>query len=424
MDATEVAVVGAGLAGLSCARALEEAGLDVLVLEATDRVGGRCGTDLVRGFRCDRGLQWFDANDPLLAPSVDVAALNPRPLDRAVVLTASDGYFVLKGPQASLVAAMRNGIGEPADIAKLIRWSEPLRRPEDRMQSGPDMTLGMSLDRNGLTGRMRQEVLMPFLRLVIGDHDGTTSYHYVMTCLRSLARGNPVVPALGMQALPDQVARGLSQRIRTGVQVHDVVRSVGDGVRLHTSQGEVRARAVVVATDPSIASSLLGLGERPMHGQSTWWFATAYSPTSLRAFFLDPHSGPGAPVSHAIVISNAAPRYVPAGMSLVAAAGQMRPPGSAPGPDVRRQLARLFQNDTSDWDLVAEHHTEKAWPMMRPPALTHREVDLGDGVFVVGDHRELPGISGALRCARRAASAILEHLDAPVVEFPRPDDFR
>ncbi len=39
-----VVVVGAGLAGLSSARELRKAGMDVTILESTDRVGGRCYT--------------------------------------------------------------------------------------------------------------------------------------------------------------------------------------------------------------------------------------------------------------------------------------------------------------------------------------------------------------------------------------------
>lgn len=45
----DVVVVGAGIAGLNCAAKLRAAGLDVLVLEASDGVGGRVRTDEVRG---------------------------------------------------------------------------------------------------------------------------------------------------------------------------------------------------------------------------------------------------------------------------------------------------------------------------------------------------------------------------------------
>ena len=45
--------------------------------------------------------------------------------------------------------------------------------------------------------------------------------------------------------------------------------------------------------------------------------------------------------------------------------------------------------------------------------LNGREVDLGDGVFVAGDHRDSPGIAGAIRSGRRAARAVRELLGQP-----------
>lgn len=52
-------VVGAGVAGMSAARVLAEAGVYVTLLEASDGVGGRVRTDVVNGFVLDRGFQVF-----------------------------------------------------------------------------------------------------------------------------------------------------------------------------------------------------------------------------------------------------------------------------------------------------------------------------------------------------------------------------
>ena len=79
----DVVVVGAGLAGLQCARLLEQHGLDVVVLEASDGVGGRVRTDVVDGFRCDRGFQVLNPAYPELRRSVDVPALGLQKIGRA-----------------------------------------------------------------------------------------------------------------------------------------------------------------------------------------------------------------------------------------------------------------------------------------------------------------------------------------------------
>lgn len=413
MDATDVAVIGAGVAGLTCARALEESGLSVRVLERSARVGGRVGTDVIGGFRCDRGFQWLDVGNPDVRESVDVAALNPQPIERGIVLAHPDGYRILQGSQTALIAAIRSGLGEPQDIARLMRWTDPLRRSRERLLGSADMTLQESLDKYGISGRIREEVLRPFFRLVFADDDLGTSYHYAMLTMQALVEGVPALPALGMQVLPNQLALGLERPVEHGVDVLGIARSVGEGVRVLTDGGEIQARATVVATDPVTASSLIGLGTPIMRGMATWWFSTEVPPTTMKAPFVNPLGPSAGPIAHTIVVSNVAPRYAPPGKHLVAACSVVVP-GSIAGTEseaqVRAQLGQLFRTDTSSWELVTRHLKSEAWPASRPPLILGREVDLGDGLFVAGDHRETPGVPGAMKSGRRAAAAVLAEL--------------
>lgn len=411
-----MAVIGAGIAGLTCARALEKSGLSVRVLERSARVGGRVGTDLVDGYRCDRGFQWLNAGHPDLRAAVDVAALNPRPIERGMVLAHPEGYRILQGSQASLIATIRAGLGQPQDIARLIRWSEPLRRGRDRLLTGADMTVAESLERNGISARLQEEVVRPLFRLVFGDEDLRTSYQFAMLTMLSVLEGLPALPALGMQALPNQLSLGLERSVEHGIDVLGLTRSVGEGVKVFTDAGEVHARAAVVATDPLTASSLLGIGNPAMRGLATWWFAMESPPTTLKTVFVNPLGRAVGPLSHAVVVSNVAPRYAPAGHALVAACSVAAPgadPGTEAEDDVRAQLAQVFRTSTQGWQVAARHVHSAAWPAARPPFIQGREVDLGDGLFVAGDHREMPGVPGAVRSGVRAAAAVLEELGQP-----------
>ncbi len=418
MHTTDVAVIGAGIAGLTCARALEQSGMSVRVLERSTRVGGRVGTDVIDGFRCDRGFQWFNAAHPDIRAALDVAALNPRPVERGLVLAHPEGYRILRGSQASLIATIRSGLGQPQDIARLLRWTEPLRKSPERTLAGADMTLLESLDRHGISGRIREEVLRPFFRVAFGDEDLRTSYQYAMLTMQSLSTGLPAIPALGMQALPNQLSLGLDHPVELGVDVLGLARSSGEGVKVFTDAGEIRARAAVVATDALTASTLVGLGSPAMRGLSTWWFAMDVPPTTIKTVFVDPVGPSAGPLSHAVVVSNIAPRYAPTGQALVAACSIAMPGKDLGGEsevDVRKQLAQIFRTGTGTdaWRLVTRNVHTDAWPAARPPFLPARDVDLGDGLFVAGDHRDTPGIAGALRSGRRAAEAVLEELGEP-----------
>ena len=98
------------------------------VLERSARVGGRVGTDLIDGFRCDRGFQWLNAGHPDVRDAWTSPHSTRRPIERGMVLAHPDGYRILHGSQAALIATIRSGIGQPQDIARLLRWTEPLRK--------------------------------------------------------------------------------------------------------------------------------------------------------------------------------------------------------------------------------------------------------------------------------------------------------
>ncbi|MSV85614.1 MAG: FAD-dependent oxidoreductase, partial [Actinobacteria bacterium] len=85
-DQCDVVVVGAGLAGLTAARTLTQAGRLVLLLEASDGVGGRVRTDQIDGFHVDRGFQVLLTAYPELERQLDLDALDLREFDPGALL--------------------------------------------------------------------------------------------------------------------------------------------------------------------------------------------------------------------------------------------------------------------------------------------------------------------------------------------------
>ena len=88
------------------------------------------------------------------------------------------------------------------------------------------------------------------------------------------------------------------------------------------------------------------------------------------------------------------------------------PVGSESEAEVRTQLGQIFRTDTASWTLVTRQVSSAAWPAVRPPLLSGRDVELGDGLFVAGDHRDSPSIQGALASGWRTAGAVLDELRA------------
>jgi predicted NAD/FAD-dependent oxidoreductase len=217
--------------------------------------------------------------------------------------------------------------------------------------------------------------------------------------------------------VPDQLAAGLPPgAVRTGVRVGEVAPS-----RVRTPDGEVAARAVVVATDPGTAGTLLGLDVPATRGLTTFWHVAE---EGLSSPYLHVDGDGRGPVVNSVVLSASAPSYSPDSRSLVATTvlGDAEDAGTEAA--VRAQLRYVHGVDTTRWSLIRTHALPTALTAMPPPLDVRRPVALGDGLFVAGDHRDSASSQGALVSGRRAADAVLEHLGLPVPPRPPLDAVR
>lgn len=406
----DVVVVGAGLAGLACARHLHRAGLDVLVLEAGDAVGGRVRTDVVDGFRCDRGFQLLNPAYPEVQRVLDVAKLDLRTFQAGVVVAIGNRRWRVADPRRVPGAALSSvlaPVGTAREKAALLRWAlgTALRNPQRQLRED-DVPYSAELDAAGVTGRLRTSVLEPFLAGVLGTGDGGTSARLVRLLVRSFVLGSPGLPAAGIQAVPELLAQGLAAGcVHLGIEV---TQASGSAVR--TSSGPVRAGAVVVATDPLAAASLTGVPAPPMNALTTFWHAAEQTPARHRMLHLD--GDRRGPVVNTAVVSDVAPSYSPDRRALVASTVLGRGNDSATERTVRDQLRLVYGEDPGSWELVRTSTIAAALPFMPPPLQVRRPVDLGGGLFVAGDHRDTPSQQGALVSGRRAAQGVLARLGA------------
>lgn len=404
IDDADVVVVGAGLAGLRCARRLTAQGHRVIVVEASDAPGGRVRTDVVDGYRCDRGFQLLNPAYPAIRRHVDLPALDLRVFGRGVVVVREDRAVVAADPLRHphlLLPTVRGGWLRPVELARLAAWLAPAVGPVSRSLARPDSELAASLDAAGVTGRLRREVLDPFLTGVLADRDGTSSTAFVRLLMRSFLRATPGVPALGMQALSDQLAGGLD--IRTQRPVHTVHRN-GAHWQVQASDGAYHARAVVVAVSPESVADLTGLPAPATKGLATWWFATDRLPRYPEFLRLDGRGHRAGPVVNTVAMTAVAPSYAPPGRHLVQATTLL--PEPAGEQEVRDHLGHLYGDRTHDWSLVTRHEIRHALPAQPVGAGVRRPVSLGEGLFVAGDHRDTGSLQGALASGTRTGGAV------------------
>lgn len=400
-----VVVIGAGLAGLACARTLQRAGVEVTVLESADGVGGRVRTDRVDGFLLDRGFQILLTAYPEAQRVLDLERLDLRRFDPGAAVRVGARTWRVTDPRripAGLLDTVRAPIGSPVDKVRLLGLVADARRGTvPQLLRCPDSSTRELLERRGFSVAMVERFWRPLFAGIQLDPDLEVSAHRFLLILRMLATGDAAVPADGMGAIPEQLASALAPgTVRLGARV-TAVRGCEVSVE---GADALTAEAVVVATDGPTAARLLDLADPGSRSTCCLWFAAEEPPPGVgRAIALD---GAG-PARNVAVLSAVAPSYAPTGRSLIAASV----PGTTGGPalegDVRRQLGEWFGPRISTWETVRIDRIDHGHPDQRAPLRARRSVALGAGRYVCGDHRDTASIQGALFSGRRTAEAIL-----------------
>lgn len=274
-----VIVVGAGLAGLACAVHLHRAGVAVRVLEASDGVGGRIRTDLVDGFRLDRGYQVFNTGYPEAARVLDIPALRLRPFTSGVIVFREGRRervtLPWRHPRQAL-SGLSARVGTPVDKAVLAALTtRDLLLPDSlvRRRGGAERTTEEELRHWGASPEVVENLFRPFLAGVVLERELETSSRIFHLFWRSFVRGTIGLPALGMERIPEQLAERLppdAVRLETAVGALTPTGVALDGEG--EMGGEMEASAVVVAADPATAGRLLpGLPVPAMRPVTTFY---------------------------------------------------------------------------------------------------------------------------------------------------------
>ena len=370
-------VIGAGLSGLTASRQLEKLGKSVLLLEATNQVGGRVKSDVVDGYICDRGFQVINPKYPQVAKSGVINQLDFKKISSKIRiddLNLNIGYSL---------GSLSNKIGSVSEKLRFLNFVFSKKVSNSR-------EFGMYVSS---FSNLYKAALEPFLSGVVLTDPRQIAADVVQEILQSFVKSLPGVPALGVGEFPKALAKQIKN-----LALSEKVESITANC-VSTSKTSYQARYIVVATDSISASKLVtNLSAPQMLSSTTTYFSTDEKIANSKNLVISKNSK----LVNSIVMSEVSKNYAPVGKNLVSATSLTK----ITEKEFKDELGKLWHTNTSSWESVARYEIHYSLPLHLPGKKKVSKLQINDWLFVIGDHMAIPSQQGAMQTGELVANKI------------------
>ena len=370
-------VIGAGLAGITAARDLESSGKNVLLIEASDDVGGRLRSDRLDGFILDRGFQVINPKYPQIRRSKLIKELDFKFISGKIHLTDLD-LMVGYAP-----GSLSPQIGSSVEKIKFLNFLT-ISKPSNSQAFGDYTTAFPNL---------YAKVLKPFISGVFLTDPQLIAADVVQEIIRSLVKSLPGVPANGVGEFSKALAKPLKN-----VRLNEEVIKIEQGSVI-TTKGKYEARFIVIATDGQNANNLMGLNkECKMSASYTFYFAVDKQFELISSLQISTQ----AKVVNTIAISKVSQNYAPEDKNLITVTSLL--PLSED--EFRQEVSKLWRIPAEKFQFIHHYAITQSLPFHGAGKSRMENLLVKDGLFVVGDHMSAPSQEGAMRTGAAVALKI------------------
>ncbi|WP_297336366.1 NAD(P)/FAD-dependent oxidoreductase [Algoriphagus sp.] len=251
MKEEKIYIVGAGISGLIAALELEKAGFSPVILEASDRVGGRMKTDRQDGFLLDHGFQVLNTAYPEAKRYLDFQLLRLKTFDPGAVIFEGKESYLISDPMRNplnIVGMAFSKVGSFLDKVKMFSLTQELKKKtNEEIFNSPSLPTLQYLKEYGFSQAIIENFFKPFFRGIFLEKHLNTSSRMFEFVFKMFAIGQAAIPENGMEEIPKMLRKQLGQ---TQLFFQTPVKEI-QGNSIHLENGEVLlADRIIVAVQP------------------------------------------------------------------------------------------------------------------------------------------------------------------------------
>lgn len=406
-----VTIIGAGISGLTAAVYLHQKGYQVQILEASDRAGGRIKTDLVQGFRLDRGFQVLLTEYPETKALLDYNSLNLKRFLPGATVLYDGGQFEIADPfrrPSALFATLFAPVGSLKDkINTFFLKNKLVNLSIAEIFKQPEIETAAQLKKYRFSSKMIDRFFKPFFSGIFLENNLKTSSRMFDFVMKLFSEGDAAIPALGMEEIPKQLVEMLPKNT---IQYNTKVAAIEKNTIICENGTLVDADTIIIATEAlGLASHYISKSKQNFHQVTTIYFEAECAPTQKAVVVLNA-STQKKWVNNLTVLSNISDQYAPEGKVLISISYNGIPAidDTILAQNMKAELKKWYGNQVDDWKLLKTYRINYALPNQEKVAdeLLHSEMKINDNLFICGDHLLNGSINAAMKSGRMVAELI------------------
>ncbi len=406
-----VAIIGAGIAGLTAALALEKQGYTSTIYDSNNFVGGRVTSEAVSGHALDVGFQVLLTAYPLAKKYLDYQALNLVSFENGSKIVSNGKMHTIgdAGRKFSFLwATLVAPVGSLGDKMKIFKLSKQLKAKSiEAIFETTETTTLAYLQKYGFTTKIIENFFRPFFGGIFLERKLDTSSRMFEFIFKMFSEGDAAIPSAGMQAIPDQLASKLhSSNIHLNTKISSV-----QGNTIHFENEEPTSFDYIIVTSKAeqLISNLKG-NHMNWKGTSTLYFELPEHTDTEKFIYLS--------ANDSWINSVSFPKTTSHSKKQLLSVSIIKPfdfDESTLIEKVSDELARDF--DIYDIQFLKAYHIPNSLPVLSDVkySIGASETQLTESIYLAGDSMLNGSLNAAMLSGELAATAIHEKITGTIV---------
>ena len=398
----DTVIIGGGLSGLSCAVTLEEQKRDYILIEKSNRLGGRVGSIYENGNIYDIGFQVFNTSYQNTIGLFDENEIKLRMFKPGAVIHDGSSFKLISDPlrdPKQLFVSLFSSLSSFKDKLRVLSLIFDLSNYDIQKDRSEDMTTIDFLKKRKFSEKFIELFFNPFFAGIFLEKDLITSSKFFKYVFSNFSKGLACIPQNGMQTIPDLIAKNINS---DRVLFNRSLEKIEDGKALIFNNGLSLQASNIVLTGGS--HEKIGLNPVRYNSVENLYFVSDIDIKNGKYIHLFPKDNI---INNIAVLNKISKHYCKSNNLLSISIIGHNSKDKLDIALIKKRLSNYFGGNESNYDYVKNFSIKNATIMQRNNFFQSNLQLTHEGFIIAGDHSFYGSIEGAVLSGIKASEKVL-----------------